>query len=161
MSSNKFNKGRRMRLDQAQKQQVLEYLKQGKSQIEAAHKFGFGRSTIYKLVSDSKQKVPELFKDKRPSPYTPEIKKEILEYLKEGHTQKQTAKKFNCSIGSISGWVNSKDKKESYHQIVNSTPIKYEAIEIPEKPQIKKSSSKIAVVISDDPQAILDVLRGM
>lgn len=147
--------------------QILDYKKTGHTITATAHKFGVTRSYIWKLSKQQKEKEGLFHNEKTvKKTFTSEERANVLAYINAGHTELQASEKFGCSNSSIYGWkrVAHEGRKSPYafpKTSPNDRPIKYETVEISEPKPVAKSSSKIAVVISEDPEKILEVLRGL
>lgn len=94
-------------------------------------------------------------KREKGSHFSEELKTQVLAYIDEGHSRLEACEKFNVSPSNVSAWKAKRKKLGS--RASKEKADSYQKIEVPED----QKKSKIAVIISDDANSIIEVLRGL
>lgn len=84
-----------------QQAKIIEMHRQGKTLAETAEETGHAVSTIQRILKKHGESAVQIYR-KPPKKFTDEERAEIIEYRKNGGSQAEIAKKFDCTQAAVS-----------------------------------------------------------
>lgn len=145
---------------EALRNQCLEYMKDH-SVVDTEKKFGISNKTLFHWKRDKNMKP-------KYKVYSPEEREEIVAYAK-AQGRPAAIDRFKVAPGTLVSWFAKNDKKEEEPLFTapkkprkKSMP-KYFPMDIEEKlvKEEPKKSSKVTLIVCEDANAAIDVLKGV